>query len=452
MKIFTALAGASIAALVTGGGVDCGLKSDKAPLTPSLFRGDFQKLVVAAIALNKPAFIPCGTYDHLPALNISVPNRQAFVMRGESRECVILGFTGNGVLATFQGVNSSVDVEDLTFATTDTRGRYTALQLHQGFINPNPALSATSQVARVTFRGAPATVEPYPYWANGFIASGVSNINLDSLTYGGNGAGRGNGLIIQGYKPDAARSANDSYAVSINVTNYISYGCDSGIIRGDMVQGLAVINGQATGCHYGLAVPGNTIGENDQVHIRGGQWADDRYGISCVDPHTAHMIVEGGYYITVGAATAIQSCGEIPIVTHNTIGGNGSPKSVGIDITAPSQGNNALIEANSIRGLGVGIKEEAGIRSPVALVNNQISDTTLDYLIDPTDRETIIVDHRLRSLSSIAATVPCQHSVSGATFTISDGKNPTFMGVITGGGNRTTRVMCDGSLGAYVAY
>src|SRR5258706_1022620 len=101
-----------------------------------------------------------------------------------------------GITFNFNGISSSAHVRDLTLTTGTTTGG-DAIKLALSSSVANPALTALSDITRVTMRGSDGYAQTN-YWTNCVNVANVSNINFDGVGIYGASTPNGNGINLLG--------------------------------------------------------------------------------------------------------------------------------------------------------------------------------------------------------------------------------------------------------------
>jgi len=138
--------------------------------------------VFTQAASGLEAHIPCGIYKITKPIAISITSKAAPHIGGGGQDCTILWFSGtNGISVSFADQWTSALFSDMTLATDDTTGSYTALQWNtpKAVVYGQNIAFSTNVVRNVLYRGLDAYTTNNEYWGTGFTETNVSFINID---------------------------------------------------------------------------------------------------------------------------------------------------------------------------------------------------------------------------------------------------------------------------------
>jgi hypothetical protein len=208
-----------------------------------------------ALAASNYIVFPPGTYKFLSAISYSIPaGVKSVTIVGGGQDATILNWpnASGGITFTYAGIGSSAHIRDLSFTTGTTNGG-TALTLNYATSNANPALTAISDLYRVTIRGS----DGYGltnYWTTGVNVANVSNVQISDLTVIGSSTFLGTGLSLIGLPGSATFGVE--YNVSLSNFNNLA----TGINYGNYVQGVTVDATNFTGTKNGIVTAASLTG------------------------------------------------------------------------------------------------------------------------------------------------------------------------------------------------
>jgi len=217
-------------------------------------------------------YFPPGKYYFSSAISYTFPTTDPWSVKiaGAGADVSILQWGAtNGLTFNASNPHHTVHVEDLTFCTT-AANQGTAIT-----INQSHQLGAIEQndVVRCTFRADSFITDGYssgPYWTNGIVISGLSNVNVEGCVFFGyttNGEdGYGNGISLVGVP-----SGTNKYGIVYNISSCGFYFLGIGINYGTYIQGLQITLCNFTGGVTAIYAPASETGL-DQLSISNSQF------------------------------------------------------------------------------------------------------------------------------------------------------------------------------------
>jgi len=210
-------------------------------------------------------FFPPGTYLFSANAPFNYPTGTFSVsIVGSGADSTVLFWpnASGGLTFTLSGIGSSIHVRDLTLTTGATNGG-NALLIQSSFADANPALTAISDIYRVTIRGSDAYAVFANYWTIGVNVTNVSNIQIENLTALGPATPNGTGITLIG-NPGGA-----TYGVVYNIAKS-TFNNLTGIQYGSYIQGVTVDQCNFTsnnGTCNGIFGPGGQTGQLLQLNV-----------------------------------------------------------------------------------------------------------------------------------------------------------------------------------------
>src|SRR6266853_845871 len=210
-------------------------------------------------------FFPPGTYLFSANAPFNYPTGTFSVsIVGSGADSTVLFWpnASGGLTFTLSGIGSSIHVRDLTLTTGATNGG-NALLIQSSFADANPALTAISDIYRVTIRGSDAYPVFANYWTIGVNLTNVSNIQIENLTALGPATPNGTGITLIG-NPGGA-----TYGVVYNIAKS-TFNNLTGIQYGSYIQGVTVDQCNFTsnnGTCNGIFGPGGQTGQLLQLNV-----------------------------------------------------------------------------------------------------------------------------------------------------------------------------------------
>jgi hypothetical protein len=260
---------------------------------------------VANPSVNGPCvYFPAGTYKFAAqaVINITLAQKTARIV-GDGKDLSKLTWTGGGGIQINSNQRQSrVAVDGLTLLTGSSNA---GVGIDIEFsVHNNTFGSSIFRELRIA-----GIVNQTNYWGAAIKINGLSQVNYDGLDlYGQNsglGIGLGGGLCLD----LEGSSSNNSFIH--NVVNSNFFGCDAGILYGQYVQGLTVVNsnfvnningirvvassGAATQSQ--LSVTNSQLDNNgDNILLAGGNNALISNNFFAILPNTTAMRVTGGQF------------------------------------------------------------------------------------------------------------------------------------------------------------
>jgi len=245
---------------------------------------------------------------------------------------------------------SSVHLRDFSVVCGLAGAGNPAIRLHNAAdAIPNPANTALSDITNVCICGADAPAATQ-YWTYGIEIENVSNVNLSNVVVTGSATAEGFGMWVHG---DADRPP-----VLFNLNGCTFNYLDVGVEYGDYVQGIAITNGNFTGCKFGVDAASGSTGL-DQLSIAGSQ-----FNCTVAAVNTSTFIPDftfNGNTIFIPGPTTDQAVGLNLVQTHRgTITGNSfsgfnnNERAIGIVVYA-NVGAGVIVTGNSFHALGGGV-------------------------------------------------------------------------------------------------
>ena len=215
----------------------------------------FQTALTTALSNNIPLYIPAGTFNFTNPVSGTIPGGQSFTLMGAGQDVTILKYTGSSGLLTLNYTNEHAGFtnSDLTYLA-NSAGAGTGLNLVQlnGSIG-NEAGSATTNLTSMTFRGG-LGAGTTNYWTTAFAEQGISNINFTNDTvFLGTAGSNGDAFSLSG-------ASITSQSVAINFSGVNVAGGRYGIIYGNFVQGVDVVNSNIDQDLHAIYVNGTAQG------------------------------------------------------------------------------------------------------------------------------------------------------------------------------------------------
>jgi hypothetical protein len=200
-------------------------------------------------------FFPPGKYTFATSLSYNMPAGIFSVnLRGGGYDNTILTWpnASGGITFNYAGINSSVHLEDVSFTTgVANGGNGVTLNLSTSIVNP--AVTATSSIYRVTFRGDDGYALT-DYWTTAVNIANVNNVQMSDLTVFGSSTLLGQGVALVGLPGSSTFGVE--YNISLSNFNNLA----TGINYGNFVQGVTVDQSNFTAIKNGIASAGSLTG------------------------------------------------------------------------------------------------------------------------------------------------------------------------------------------------
>jgi len=326
-------------------------------------------LAFAALgATGGQIYFPAGKYKFSSNVALTFPTGQFSVsIVGDGSDATILTWPSahGGLTFNYQTIASSFHIRDLSLTTGTTDGG-NALTLNLPLSVAGPAITASSDIVRVTFRGDDAYAG-VDYWTTGLNIANVSNINVDSCAFFGAASPAGQGIYIVGLP------SSSTYAVVLNVAKSDFNWLNTGLLYGSYVQGITVDQGNFTGNISGIKSAVGETGVLAQLGVSNSQFGIFQAGNGIV---TGTMVVvtqitNSLFIVTASGANAVflESCGHFTI-TGNCVTSSINSGTNGIVIGATQA--KGIITGNDVFGFTSGIYLQAASHN-VAVVSNTLS-------------------------------------------------------------------------------
>jgi pectate lyase-like protein len=295
-------------------------------------------------------FFPPGKYRFNTAVSFNLPaGIFSVALVGSGQDATVLTWpnAAGGITFNYAGISSSVHVRDLSL-TTGTANGGNALTLNLGVAIGNPAVSAVSDVYRVTIRGD----DGYgltDYWGISVNVSNVSNVQIENLTVYGTSTQLGIGINVNGLL------ASSTFAVQVNLAKSTLQNLATGLLYGSFVQGITVDQSNFTFVTNGIGSPGAASGALVQLSVTNSQFnpgaASGGTGIIMSTAIGSIQIANCMFVIGGTNQTAINLAqAKHFAITNNEIQGIGSTTSNGIVIGATQSSSPGVIAGNDIFG------------------------------------------------------------------------------------------------------
>ena len=255
---------------------------------------------VAALPINGGCIsFPGGRYLFSTAVTLSDPSGgglYSVTLQGAGTDNTTLYWAAsNGIIVNANGAKQTIHVRDLTFST-GSAGGYSALTLN----NSSPlGVIALSDITHTIFRGDDGGAATQ-YWGNGISVAGQSNINFDSDTFFGPGAGNaGNGIFLNG-----SPNVSPYYGIVFNIAKCGFFWTGNGLVIGTLIQGVTVTQSNFTNGITGIWAIPSGFGL-DELDITSGNQFNTTGNQIEIQQGIADLIVGGNLIFVSGANTGV---------------------------------------------------------------------------------------------------------------------------------------------------
>jgi hypothetical protein len=205
--------------------------------------------VLAAVAAGGSVLIPAGSYNIFTALSQNITGTVSLV--GEGSGASVLNFLAatDGIALSLQPTAGNVHMRGLTIYRAPTSPAYA-----------NVAISISTSSAQGPRFGNPIIQDLQIMgdlggasgWDTGILINNVSNITINDVLIkmpNANGSGIGKGISLTGL-------SSSSYLVECCMNNITTVGGGTGLLIGNWIQGVYVVNSRFIGNDYGIYWPG----------------------------------------------------------------------------------------------------------------------------------------------------------------------------------------------------
>lgn len=319
-------------------------------------------------------YFPPGKYKFSSNVVYSFTNANASItMKGAGSDLTELSWSGtDGITINYKGPFNSVHVKDMTFTTSGINAG-TGLKLNQTISSyVNPANSAVSDVAGVTFRGADGYAATQ-YWAYGVDIYNVSNVNFINDSFVGEAGSYGTagvGVNLHG--------TSTVGPIVSNFTDTFFQWLYAGIIYGANTQGVSVAQSNFTGDAYGIYAPAN--GQVvDQLTVTSSEFNCSLEGVYTLTG-ISNTIIQNSYFIVPKNAVGIDlsSAFSYSIVGDTFEINSGATNTVGLAINTTT-GPGGVISGNVFSGLTTGAYLQSASSNAI-LLGNQYANNTNNFV------------------------------------------------------------------------
>jgi hypothetical protein len=374
----------------------------------------FAKAFAALTGTGGVIYFPPGKYVFKSQVSYNLPAGIFSVsIVGAGQDATILTWPGGsgGMSFNYAGISSSVHVRDLSLTTGTTNGG-NALTLQNAVPNANPALTAISDICRVTIRGDDG-YSATNYWSAGINVVNVSNIQYDNLTIVGAAAPNGNGINLVGLP------ASSTYSVVHNITKSTFLNLANCIVYGSFVQGVTIDQSNFVsnaGTSNGIAVPGSQTGTLAQLSITNCQF--NLPSNSIVFGTTVNEVtIENNLFISRANSNAL-NLGNVSFFTivgnvvqaFSVTGTNG--------IVIGGSGSIGTIGKNVVYGFGTGIWLQANA-AVITVTGNTLFNNTTALLNQSTANSNYIAENP--GYNPVGVTL---NTMGASLFTYTAGSSP----------------------------
>jgi hypothetical protein len=316
-------------------------------------------------------FFPAGKYKFNAGITSNLPAGVfSVIISGAGQDATELTWpnASGGIAFNYADASTSVHIRDLTLTTgTTSGGSAITLALSTGL--SNPAVTAISNLYRVTMRGSDGYAATN-YWTNGLSIQNVSNVQADSLAIFGGSTPSGNGINLIGNVSSA------QYGVQYNIAKSTFENLAQGIVYGSYIQGVTVDQCNFTGCVQGIISPASQGGVLAQLAVTNSQFNPPANGNGILTQTwiTETQISNCLFILLQNNGTAVNLAAN----NHFTISGNEITASVsatgttGVAIGTTTSGGTGTITGNDFFGFDTGILLQSG-SSGVSIQGNTIN-------------------------------------------------------------------------------
>jgi len=350
-----------------------------------------------------------------------------------------------GITLNYNGLSSSAHVRDLTLTTGTTAGG-DAIKFNLSSSLANPALTALSDITRVTCRGSDGYAQTN-YWTNCINIANVSNVNIAGVGLYGSSGSLGNGVNTLGLP------GSSTYAVQINVDESTLQNLNQGFVYGSFVQGVTIDDCNFTATNSGVISPAAQTGTLAQLAVTNSQFNPPASGFGIVTNTaiTETQLTNNLFECLANNVTCISLVNN----NHFNINGNefGSSASftgtTAVSIGTTTAGATGTIQGNDIFAFSTGITLAAGALG-CAVMGNTINNAA-------GHGTTIIVNNSSSITNWIASNPgynpvgPSAIGVGASPFTYTAGATPETVYVIGGTVTVVTFDKNGGTLGVVAA-
>lgn len=317
---------------------------------------------------------PAGAFKFNSAVTVSVASGASVSLRGQGADVTTLTWpnASGGITFNYGNIFSGVHILDLTFATNQVGGG-TAINLSQTASNVNPAVSSTSDIRRVTCRGADG-YGATDFWTTCVNVANVSNIQFDNLFVNGPSAVGGTGISLIGLP------GSSTYGVVYNIAKSTFNNLTTGISYGSFIQGVTVDQSNFTsnlgsGSSTGISVPAAQTGILDQLSVTNSQFAQKISAISLATSVNEVQVANNLFIVQASSGTGLNLTNTFGCnITGNYIAVTTVTGTTGINATGTVQ--RCTINDNTITGAGTGIAIGASVTGTEVSGNNFAANTT----------------------------------------------------------------------------
>lgn len=390
----------------------------------------------SAAANGGKVTVPCGVYKitSTPSLNIAAGKHVDFV--GSGADCTVISLSGSidGPTFNFGSQYSSAGVSDLTI-TSDQTGGHSCLVWNGSFTNSDPALSASSSIENVMFRGADAYSIQTEYCGVGFYESNISNISVVNAAYLGPTSMLGIGLSLNG------TGVGGTYSVHVNIANSNFDACGTAVYYGDWVQGVQMTTSNVTGCGKGVLTAATPSGTLSGLLISSSQFDTFTSGVNVADANFANLQLSNNQWVIEPNSTGVKVQGSnFAIDGDNEFNGHTTTGNTGISVLS-TFGNGGKIGGH-FAGLNSAIGVSAASTASLKIEDTLFSNNTTNYSINASASGVVISDTNPTVLASIPT---CNSATKYSKYSIANSGTNSFMGIIAGTGLYIGTAVCDGS-------
>jgi hypothetical protein len=354
----------------------------------------------SALAASNFVRFPPGKFKLSSRITYTIPSSNGSVtIEGAGAEVTQLNWTSGagGLSFVLANITSSFHVRNLTLTVATTAGG-NAILATQTLGSGDPAVSSTSDITNVTFRGSDGPAQTN-YWSNAINLIGVSNVNIFGVSvYGANTfGGLGAGVLINGL------TGASQYAVATQISNSQFNQLQFGVVLGSFWQGLSIFQSQFTGGQFGVIGLPSQTGSLDQVIIDGSQF--NIQGPSCgtgngcyalaLLTQTSDVYFHNNLSFASSASAGIVEIGDSSarcIISGNTLI-SASTTQIGISFPTGTT-NDCIITDNTFIGAwSVGILINTATSDRIIISDNNLLQPTTPIINNSTAQRNKIVNN-----------------------------------------------------------
>lgn len=312
-------------------------------------------------------------YQFNSGITFNVPVSAPFSVSiiGAGQDAVELRWpnASGGITINYNGVNSSAHVRDLTLATGTTTGG-DAIKLNLSASLANPALTAMSDLTRVTMRGSDGYGQTN-YWTNDVNVANVSNINFDGVEMCGSSGALGNAVKLLGLP------GSSTYGVQYNFDKCTFVNLATGITYGSFVQGVTVDQCNFTAVTQCIVSPAAQTGTLAQLSVTNSQFNPTGASAKGIITNTAIFNVQFSNCLFLFSQNNVDAI-NLAANNHFNIVGNeianltGATSVNGIIVGPSSASGSGVISGNDILNCTNGVQVQTGALA-TSIVDNTIT-------------------------------------------------------------------------------